>query len=460
MRLALPLVLVAALGCEPQPEDPTASPPAASMMHDHTPHHGGAVSMVGDLHIETVADANGQLRVYLSDLRRRSLPTARVTGSVTVARPDGRLTLPLSPAGEWLEAVGPPLPVGDMRVRVALMRDGREVEAHQRVAVGIAQGLAGLPRLCSPVVGPAAAGIFQPVCTVRFPRMVRALAALPDGRTLLVAVFAHGVSLWRLPEAEATGALDPMPGSGPDDPHPHPVDALAVRPDGGEVAVATRGSILRYSLPEGRAVGSLAHDHRIVRALAYSADGARLLLHTNSADSVQTVSVADGREVSRLRLDRPLSAAALAPSGDVVLASEAGAVSIFRHRSRVPQVLSEEGLVMVVSLVGGHLLTATADGTVSIRNLATGRIVSRLPSGSPVLAVAVQPGDRVVAIAANDGAIHLVRVADGRRLRTLDWHPSPVQAVAWVGPLLVSGDASGQLAVWHLADSALQDVEF
>lgn len=112
---------------------------------------------------------------------------------------------------------------------------------------------------------------------------------------------------------------------------------------------------------------------------------------------------------------------------------------------------------MIVALVGEHLLRATADGTVSIRSLATGRIVSRSPSGAAVLAAAVQPGDRTVAIAANDGAVHLVRVADGRRLGTLDWHTSPVQAVAWVGPLLVSGDVSGQLAVWDLADSALQD---
>jgi hypothetical protein len=458
VKLAALLVLVAALGCEPQTEAQRASPGAAAVMHDHTPHHGGAVSMAGELHIETVAHADGRLRVYLSDLRRQPLPTAGVTGSVTVALPDGRHVLPLSPAGESLEAVGPPLPVGDVRVRVALVRDGLPVEVHQGVAVGIAQGLVGLPRRCEPVVGPAGAGILLPACTVRFPRMVRALAALPDGRTLLVAVFAHGVSLWRLPEAEATGALDPMPGSGPDDPHPHPVDTLAVRPDGREVAVATRGSILRYALPDGRMVGRLPRDHRIVDVLAYSADGARLLIHANGVDGVQTVGVEDGREVSRLLLDRPLSAAAVMPSGDVVLASEAGPVSIFRHPSSVPHVVEEEGHAMIVALVGEHLLRATADGTVSIRSLATGRIVSRSPSGSAVLAVAVQPGDRTVAIAANDGAVHLVRVADGRRLGTLDWHTSPVQAVAWAGPLLVTGDVSGQLAVWDLADSALQDV--
>jgi len=37
-------------------------------------------------------------------------------------------------------------------------------------------------------------------------------------------------------------------------------------------------------------------------------------------------------------------------------------------------------------------------------------------------------------------------------VETLAWHEAAVWGLAWVGPLLVSGDAQGRVALWDLGD--------
>src|ERR1043166_8774215 len=92
-------------------------------IHDHTPHHGGVVTMVGMRHLEAVAARDGLVRVYPTDVWRAPLPLAGAGGTVMLDLADGRHELPLVAAGDALEAHGPPLP-------------GREVHAHVRVQDG------------------------------------------------------------------------------------------------------------------------------------------------------------------------------------------------------------------------------------------------------------------------------------------------------------------------------------
>ena len=70
MRTLGSLLLLSVLGCAAPDEPP---PPEPVRMHDHTPKHGGAVSMAGGVHFEVVADPDGRVRVYVSDRRRRPL---------------------------------------------------------------------------------------------------------------------------------------------------------------------------------------------------------------------------------------------------------------------------------------------------------------------------------------------------------------------------------------------------
>src|SRR5262249_59882936 len=99
-------------------------------IHDHTPHHGGVVAMVGMLHLEAVAARDGRVRVYLTDVWRRPLPVAGVTGTVTLNLADGQRPLPLTVRDDALAADGPPLPGREVAAHVQLAREGQPIEMH------------------------------------------------------------------------------------------------------------------------------------------------------------------------------------------------------------------------------------------------------------------------------------------------------------------------------------------
>src|SRR5262249_43732480 len=86
------------------PEAATAAAPPAAAGQAPSARHGGVVAMAGALHVEAVVFPDGRIRIYPTDLRRRALAAAELTGSVTVQAQDGVRTLPLSAAGDWLEA--------------------------------------------------------------------------------------------------------------------------------------------------------------------------------------------------------------------------------------------------------------------------------------------------------------------------------------------------------------------
>src|SRR5262249_50265665 len=75
-------------------------------IHDHTPHHGGVVTMVGMRHLEAVATSDRRIRVYLTDVWRRPLPLDDVAGTAAGDLPDPPV-LALAAHGDALEAVIP-----------------------------------------------------------------------------------------------------------------------------------------------------------------------------------------------------------------------------------------------------------------------------------------------------------------------------------------------------------------
>ena len=424
--------------------------PGAPQMHDHRPRHGGVVTMAGDLHVEAVAQLDGRIRVYLTDLRRSPIALDGVTASATLALPDGRVALPLAPVADALEARAPELRAGDVPLRVDVRRDGRDAVVHLVVPVGIPSGLAGLPRKCEPPADAASADGATTRCPAQFPRMIRALAATPDGGTLLVAAFGAGVTVWQLPAAVAVGALDPAPGSDPEPHHVRPIDALAIRGDGREVAVAVPNENLVHALPEGRLVRTLARDDP-VGALAYTSDGTRLLTSALFDGAAQIVRVSDGDE-HRFGVDRPLSAAAFAPDGAAAaLASELGPISVFPIPPDVPaRALPATRPAEAVTIAGERVFQGGDDGSVTAWNTTTGAVVWRTPPAARILRLAVEPGGRRLAAGDEDGTVRLYDAATGRLARSLGGRTAPVQALAWAGGVLAAGDAAGRLALWDV----------
>src|SRR5262245_18684983 len=110
-------------------------------VHDHTPHHGGVVTMVGMRHLEAVAAADGTVRVYPTDVWRRPLSLVAATGTVTLLLPEARRELPLVVRDDALVATGPPLGGAMVAAIVEMTQGGEPMEAHFMLPLGnLAQG--------------------------------------------------------------------------------------------------------------------------------------------------------------------------------------------------------------------------------------------------------------------------------------------------------------------------------
>jgi hypothetical protein len=90
---------VLVVACRKAPSDSPAAAPAAGRSQadaastvphgDHNPHHGGVVSMKGDLHYEVVLDPAGKAHhLFFTDAIREELPASIATGvALTIHRP-------------------------------------------------------------------------------------------------------------------------------------------------------------------------------------------------------------------------------------------------------------------------------------------------------------------------------------------------------------------------------------
>jgi hypothetical protein len=138
------LVAIAVLSgaCAAPPAAPAAPPPprpndsqhaGLTTPHgDHSPHHGGVVLMIGELHYEVVIDPNGRHAIWFSDAVRADLPAAVASKvEMTVMRPNAPaepLVLAIDESGESWVTTGKPVAGSDVLVKVAFVARGEPLE--------------------------------------------------------------------------------------------------------------------------------------------------------------------------------------------------------------------------------------------------------------------------------------------------------------------------------------------
>jgi WD40 repeat protein len=306
-----------------------------------------------------------------------------------------------------------------------------------------------------------------------FGEAVTALAVTPDGRLLVVAIVDLGASAWTLPDGSLAFGLAsppplPLPGP-PERPHREAANALVARPDGKEALLALEGRLLRYSLDDGSLARELPLRRGVVRSVAWSPDGSRLLVSRFYDPAARIVSASDGEELARLPVER--EAAAVAFSGDgrsAAVASEVGGISIFdvataspRRRlaagRQPPAALAflgsagpGEGAMRSASDAGGErLVSAGQDGVLRIWDGATGAQVAESDAGRSFSALAVSAEREMIAAGDLAGVIRLYD-RGGKLVESFSAQPRTVSGLAFAGGLLVSASDGGTVALWEL----------
>jgi Cu/Ag efflux protein CusF len=426
-------------------------------VHDHTPHHGGVVGMTGMIHLEALAEADGRVRVWLTDYWRRPLSLEGVTGSVAVDTPDGEQTHALVARDGALEATGPASRDPEVTVHFDLVRDGEPVEMDFILPVsGQPGGAASVPRRgCVPPTGAPAPGQRLPRCVLEFPRSIAVIAATPDAATALVGVVDTNVTAWRLPAGEfVAGFAQPPPLTLPvgEALHSEAPNAIAVSPDGREAVVALESRLLRYEIGTGRLVRELPRRRGIVRDLAWSPDANALLFSIFYDATVHLVSADDGAERAAFAVEREGAAVAFIPDGHAaVVGSDAGAVTLFAVPGGASlRRLEPARTASTIAVAGSRLVTGASDGALRIWDIATGNLAREIPTGAPVWRIAISPDGTRVASTAFDGVVHVHEIATGRVVETLDWHHAQLLGLAWAGPTLLTGDSRGRVALWDI----------
>jgi WD40 repeat protein len=435
---------------------PGPATPAMKRVHDHTPHHGGIVSMVGMRHVEALAVPAGRVRVYLTDLWRQPLPLDHVHGIVSIRLHDGWEAAPLSVAGDALEAVGPALTGRDVNAHVDLtLRDAESVQVNFLLPLAAgATGAAGLAaaQCVAPTQAPESGA--APRCTIQLDRPVTAIAISPDGRRAFVAAIDVGVTAWDLRDGRFTLAFAPPPPmtiASDEPPHPEAINAMAVRPDGSEVVVAVEGRLLVYNAATGELARELPGPGGVLRALAWSPDATTLLLTTLYRDAAVLLAAGDGSQRQHFAVEREAAAVAFSPNGrTVAVASDAGPITLFDAASGEAQHTFAAGHGAARALVFGirHLTAAADDGVLRVWTVASGELLSEQPFGVPLSALAAAPDGRRLAIGGVGGLLQIYDSERGAPLETLSWLRTQVLGLAWGGTTLVAGDLTGQVALW------------
>jgi hypothetical protein len=411
------------------------------------------------LHLEAVATPDGSLRVYLTDVWRRALPLDDVEGRATLDLAEGRRELPFHAEDGALVASASPPTGAYLRARVQLVRARQPVEASFVLPVAApASGAAGVPlEGCVPPAASADTGERRPRCTLRFAGPITALRGTPDGSTLLVSAVG-GVTTWAMPAVQFRLGFAPWSAvTVPVDAQPHPesATAIAVSPDGSEAVISNENRLGVYAIARGQQLRELPQLAGMIRDLAWSPDGTRLLVSVFYDPTAHLLQADDGHELGRIPLEREAAAVAFAADGTrAAVGGETGPIVLVDVAgTKILATIGDTGRpVQALAFAGDRLVSAGGDGAVVVWDLAGRRAISRAEVGGALSRLAIAPGGRVVASAGFDRLVRLHDVETGALLETLAWHRAAVWGLAWAGPVLFSGDGEGEVAAWDLGD--------
>jgi WD40 repeat protein len=242
---------------------------------------------------------------------------------------------------------------------------------------------------------------------------IESIAFDPSRRWIATAGGDGLVNLWDIDKRELVMALEQAPGS-------EGTYCLAFRPDGSELAVASRvGQVTRWQLPSGTRRSGFRLGSQVTRCLAFSPDGR--LLATGSTDHGIAL-------------------------WDAATLQQHAALGGSRYQVNC----------VVFSADGRTLAAACADGTASLWDVSSGEKIRILNAPSnhfhPLIGVAFSPDGQLVVTAGFFSGLAVWDMKSGGRLHTPGGTETQRMAIAFSpeGRTLAWGSSTGMIEIWDV----------
>ncbi|MCI0456897.1 MAG: sigma-70 family RNA polymerase sigma factor [Gemmataceae bacterium] len=380
--------LVGSMGLLAGPQEP---PPVGARSGDRAPTGGGDRAPTGDMQQDRPAAVGDAAGDPLPPGARLRLGTVRLRHGGAVN------AIVWAPDGKWVASAGG---FSDRTVRLWDPATGKEIRQ--------------FPEHRGPI---------------------RGLALSPDGKTAVSVGRDSPIHVWDPATGKQRMALAIR----------DEVRVVAFAPDGRRVLVGgMSGSLQRYDVSKGVALGGLPRHGGEIRAVAWSPDG-KTLASVSDDKTLRLWDAATGKPLHTIRHDAPLDGVAFAPDSKTVAVAEAKAtVPLPGHLLPRPE------------MVKGPKVGGGSGQAVRLWDVASGKPVAVLEGHTnAVRALAFAPDGKTLASASDDWTVRLWDLTTRKEVRRFTAHRGPVWSVAFSpdGKRLASGgnDKENTVRIWEAA---------